>query len=668
MLADQGILEDGDEGHEVRPAGGVEIPVPPTVQALIAARIDTLSPQRKALLLDAAIVGRTFWSGAVASISGLDEATVVDELHEIVSSELIRPHRMSQVKDQQEYSFWHLLVRDVAHGLVPRARRAEKHRAAARWLEGIAGDRVEDHAEELAHHSMSALSISRTLGEMGMPGGGARELEADAVRFLLLSGDRASRLDVGRAESFYRRALELIPPGDPQRGVVLAKAAESAASAGRFAESERDYDEAFDELRGAGDARALGRAMAIRARTLYRVVDTVRGLQMSDEAVRMLKDLPPNVDLVMALTRNAGMLLLAGENATCLEVSREAVELAERLGAADEVVRARQFLGAARCELGDAGGMADLREAVRLGLERGLAEETGVAYSNLANQSWLHESPVVGRDTWTQAMEFCEVRGFTAMAMWARTGLLESLLDLGEWDEALAVSERLLSWDRERGGTQHGVFAMAYRAEVFVRRGAVEAATELMDEFLPRAREVSSPLFLAPAAVIAARIELERGDPAAAAACVDEYAAATEDQAGLRADHLPEATRILIAAGRGAAGRLAPSGDRVVATRRRHCLVTAAAALSEAAGDLDAAAAGYADAARRWDAYGHQLERALALGGLGRVLPPLGRTKEANAATTDSRALLESLGVPNDQVPGSVVRLPSEAAASGLKE
>ncbi len=172
MLTDRGILTR--RGRVVKIAPEAEIPVPETVQALIAARLDTLPADRKALLHDAAVVGKVFWTGALAWIGRIPERAVEEGLYELVRKELARPARISSVKGQPEYSFWHLLVRDVAYSQIPRAGRAAKHRAVAQWIERIAEDRVIDHAEILAHHYGQALELVRAAGSAGE----ARALEA----------------------------------------------------------------------------------------------------------------------------------------------------------------------------------------------------------------------------------------------------------------------------------------------------------------------------------------------------------------------------------------------------------------------------------------------------------------------------------------------------------
>ncbi|HEU4354806.1 MAG TPA: AAA family ATPase, partial [Actinomycetota bacterium] len=115
-----------------RPAtGNGEVPVPETVQALIAARLDTLAPQSKSLLQDASILGRTFWTGAVAEMGGRAPDEVDLRLHDLARQELIRPVRPSSIAGDAEFAFWHLLVRDVAYEQIPRADRGAKHHAAA---------------------------------------------------------------------------------------------------------------------------------------------------------------------------------------------------------------------------------------------------------------------------------------------------------------------------------------------------------------------------------------------------------------------------------------------------------------------------------------------------------------------------------------------------------
>src|SRR4029453_1181288 len=133
LLADRGLVV------EDRAATVPEIPVPETVHGLIAARLDALTPEVRALVQDASVVGRVFWPGAVAAMDGADDGVVQAGLAELERKQLVQRARTSSVQHQDEYAFWHALVRDVAYAQIPRAGRARRHQAVAECVEEGAG-------------------------------------------------------------------------------------------------------------------------------------------------------------------------------------------------------------------------------------------------------------------------------------------------------------------------------------------------------------------------------------------------------------------------------------------------------------------------------------------------------------------------------------------------
>jgi predicted ATPase len=286
MLVDRGILVH--RGRTASIAPGVDIPLPETVQGIISARLDTLAPDLKALLQDAAVVGKTFWSGTLASMGGRDDGDVREGLHELARKELLHPARMASMQGQAEYSFWHILIRDVAYGQIPRAARAAKHRGVAEWIEGIAADRVADHAELLAHHYERALELARASGASD-----TRELEERARRFLVLAGDRAMHLDVDRAVSYYDRAVPLFGADDQLRGDIRAKRAEATFLAGAISDAVEEYESAVEELRRAGEDLRAAVALS-RLAFVYRwQAGTERGEAATAEAARLVETMPP---------------------------------------------------------------------------------------------------------------------------------------------------------------------------------------------------------------------------------------------------------------------------------------------------------------------------------------------------------------------------------------
>ena len=247
--------------------------VPDSVQALIAARLDTLSPERKSLLQDAAVMGKLFWAGALAEMGGRDAREVELALHELSRKELVRRSPTSSMRDEAEYGFWHLLVRDVCYAQIPRAARAARHRAAAAWLEHQAGERAEDLADVLAYHYVSALELTRAAGQAEQ----AEELEANAIRYLALAGERALPLDVGRAEASLARALALAPAGHPERASLLERWAQAALQQGRLQEARAALEEALALYREQDASVAAGRALTALVIVLEILGDPRRG-------------------------------------------------------------------------------------------------------------------------------------------------------------------------------------------------------------------------------------------------------------------------------------------------------------------------------------------------------------------------------------------------------
>ncbi|MCX6373719.1 MAG: AAA family ATPase [Actinobacteria bacterium] len=218
------LLEDRDllvnRGGQTMLKEGAELPTPDSIGALIAARLDLLSSKRKALLADAAVVGRTFWAGAAAAVGGHDPAGVFEGLHELVAKELVRPVRGSSIEGESEFLFVHALVCDVAYGQLTRADRAAKHAALARWLEGRAAGRSEDLAEILAYHYGTALEMAAACGLFELED----ELSEPTSRYLALAGGRTAPLDATAAEHHFARARKVAEEAQrPKRRWLLSR-------------------------------------------------------------------------------------------------------------------------------------------------------------------------------------------------------------------------------------------------------------------------------------------------------------------------------------------------------------------------------------------------------------------------------------------------------------
>jgi tetratricopeptide (TPR) repeat protein len=535
----------------------------------------------------------------------------------------------------------------VAYAQIPRTGRSRRHRAAAQWIQALAGDRVVDRAELIAYHFTQALGQARAAREPGLA-----ELEGPTRDALVLAGDSTMGLDVGRAEAYYRQALALYPPDAPGRSRVAARLGRATFQAGRVAEAAGAYAEAIAGFAVEGDMVGQGEALNRLSSVLWNQGEAQRSRDALADAVTLLEQAEPGPELCSAYAQMAMELVMSGHPQEALGWADKALALADELGGLpEERLRALDSRGVARGDLGDLGGMDDLRAALELGLELGAGFDTAVVYNNLIEPLWLSQGPGAALETCQEAVAFTERRGLGEGTAWIRTATLVPLLDLGRWAEAVETADAVIAWERDHGGQYMSEMASQVKARVLLWRGELDAARVLVREVLPRARTIDELQLLVPALALAAAVELAAGEHRAARMLVEEVQRVAGDRGGGRwylGQHVAELVRVCVGLGQPAtAATLAAQANDGVA-RNRHALLTAHAVLAEADGALDEAAVAYDEAASRWADYGHRLERARALLGAGRCLLTLGRPEgrlrlqEARSAlaTLDARPLL----------------------------
>jgi len=164
--------------------------------------------------------------------------------------------------------------------------------------------------------------------------------------------------------------------------------------------------------------------------------------------------------------------------------------------------------------LGDERGLDDLREAIRLGEEHGFGQVIALARANYAFQLWFRDGPAAALEVWRESQRAAETRGFAGLAQMARMGQLETLFDLGRWDEVLAISKEIQAWILPRGErTELAAYASIFESWVRLRRGESEGLAEAADTL----REFATPFggeFGAPAALLVAETHRADGDVA----------------------------------------------------------------------------------------------------------------------------------------------------------
>jgi class 3 adenylate cyclase/tetratricopeptide (TPR) repeat protein len=286
-LIDDGVLRRED-GTWVATDDLSRLSTPGTVQALIAARLDRLEDEERAVIQRAAVVGQVFFWGAVAELSPEDARPAVGaNLQMLHRKELIRPEA-SPFAGQDAFRFSHLLVRDAAYESMPKRIRADLHERFASWLERIAGDRVAEYEEIVGYHLEQA---HRYVVELGPVGDRSHALAENASAFLARSGRSAlDRGDMAAAMSLLTRALDLVPEDASVRPGLQVDLALGLDFSGRPNDAAVMLEEAAASARAAGDRRVES-LVAIRKIALSPRLSSTRFETLLDQLRSMLPDL-----------------------------------------------------------------------------------------------------------------------------------------------------------------------------------------------------------------------------------------------------------------------------------------------------------------------------------------------------------------------------------------
>jgi len=237
--------------------------LPSTVRAAIAARIDALPPEARAVILPASVIGNTFWRGVVRGIAEVED--IEDALDALEERGLVLRRPDSTIADDVEYAFKHSLIRETAYATLPRSTRRELHAAAARFIEESVGSSSE-LAWLLGHHWREAGESER------------------AMRSFVRAAERTrDALAVEETFDLYSRALELAQT-DEDRVRIRFERALSLAKLEDFERADRELAEVIPSLSGEAEIEAL----VARARSSLWTEQTDQTMELASRAVELV--------------------------------------------------------------------------------------------------------------------------------------------------------------------------------------------------------------------------------------------------------------------------------------------------------------------------------------------------------------------------------------------
>ena len=350
MLIDDGLITP-DGGLSVDAAMMSEIVVPPSIQALLAARVDRLTPDERAVLEAAAVVGQEFFVGALMDlVPAEDHQHVRTDLLALVRKELIRPER-STLAGEDAFRFRHLLIRDSAYEAIPKARRAAFHELLADWLERVAGNAVAEQEEIVGYHLEQAWTYRTQLGPADER---SDAIGRRAAIRLAAAGRRAARRgDFPASANLLRRASAIDPADDAQRAAIFYHLGVALDEV----EGTHATMEAFDRARrlasASGDvalewlARIWHTEVMVNAEPHSMSTEECR-VQL-EEAIRVFEDLGDETGLATAWTKLAFLEFIPCLYDRATRAAREALEHARRSGDDRLFTDALRFLLFSQC-------------------------------------------------------------------------------------------------------------------------------------------------------------------------------------------------------------------------------------------------------------------------------------------------------------------------------
>ncbi|MDP9435461.1 MAG: AAA family ATPase [Actinomycetota bacterium] len=366
--------------------------MPASLTSLLLARLDALPEEQHLALRRASVLGMTFWPGAVAALeaavagTGSEGPGLVDTLADLEHRDLLRIEPRSALAGQVAYSFKHVLIRDAAYWSLPRQQRTQLHRAAVDWLSQVAGDRLGEFSDQLAHHAVAAGQPERALDHLITAADRSRRAAAHQREAALLQ----DALTLARSLDRTELAAEL----HAQRGRALSRCA-------RWADARNELEAALASL-GTGTPDQLRRRAQVHcdlSTACFWLFDTA-GIRHHAQA---------------------------------------GLELAEQIAARDVQLAARAQITSADSSTGDvdavlAGGHALLADAASWGLEP--PYERLCAYSLQLYLTGNSESAVsVARHAVRTGREAGDTQG----TLWNMPHVGIASAAAGRYDEAIAV-------------------------------------------------------------------------------------------------------------------------------------------------------------------------------------------------------------------------------------
>ena len=508
------------------------------MQGLLAARLDSLERFERQLVQHAAVLGRTFWESALEPVAVAAGADLPATLSALREKDIIVPGESGRFAGERELAFKHVLIRDAAYEMLPKAVRAHKHAEVGEFIEHRAGERSEVVVALLAEHYGQA---ARLAAEVRLDAGEVADLRARALSFSEAAGDTAAGLFANREALGHYEAAVGFAAGDEAAELRIAeKAGDIELRLGHvepaIAAWQRclDYYRERDELEHLAELhRKIGAALAHKG-------ERKQAIEHHQQGINLIKDLAPSLALVRLYEEAAWLYMQVGDNMLAIYASEKALRLAEALGEARAASRAHGIFGRVFGRIGDTvKARENLERAVALARDSD-ASETVLALLALGHSLENSEGDYAGaNDCYLEALALAERIGDVPARIELHSALAQLAVYRCDWEQVRSASDASAELAEREGLIGKLCLPNALRGLLRWREGDLEASERLFrqaDELAERVgwSEVSYSALLGLSATMRDRGDLEAAEQAL------ERALAVCERAGL----IPQSVRV----------------------------------------------------------------------------------------------------------------------------
>jgi class 3 adenylate cyclase/tetratricopeptide (TPR) repeat protein len=616
-------------------SGGL-VDMPDTVQSLLAARLDSLEPLERRLVQHAAVVGRTFWEGALA-VAVPDDGQLRQALLDLQEKDIIIPDDTMRIAGEREYAFKHVLIRDVAYGMLPKSVRWRKHYEIGRFIEDRAGERTDEVVPLLAEHYGRAATLS---DEAGIEHDEIEPIHQKALHFLEAAGDTAAALYSNpEAYEHYEAVRRIECPHDPATMArVIEKQGDVAFRMGRVGAAVELWEECLEYHRSQEDLTRVADLHRKIGAGLWHMGERKLAIERYQKGINLLKDGPACLELVHLYEEAASLYMHAGDNMLAIYASEKALRLAEKLQETRVASRAHGIFGRVFGRIGDT---AKARENLERSVELARDSDDGEtirALLTLGHHLEVSEADYAGASqAYGEALALAQQIGDLPAQVELQSSIAQVASYRADWDAVEVAAEASADLAEREGLVGKLCYPCVLRGVLAWREGRWDDA----ERWCRRAHELAEQVGWSEVSFAAlywlGRALRDRGDHAAAVSELDRALDVCE-RAGLIAQSIEAMSARAITlkiSGKNDQAREAAEEAGHLAERLHYPVGEAAAleALATTVGDTEECRRKMQEARDLWQGLGRPLDVAICDLLLGHLL--------AHAEEPDADALLD---------------------------